>query len=83
VIFWTGLEDAFRGVAEVWCETGARYQHAVYSGDALVKMFTDDGMTEEEALEHIAFNIEGGYLGPDTPVVCWDMTLEDAVENAQ
>jgi hypothetical protein len=29
-------------------------------------------MTEEEAIEFIGFNIEGAYMGKDTPVFVWD-----------
>jgi hypothetical protein len=28
-------------------------------------------MTEEEANEYILFNIEGAYIGKDTPVLVW------------
>jgi hypothetical protein len=30
-----------------------------------------DGMSSEEAREFIEFNIEDGYLGPETPVLVW------------
>lgn len=30
-----------------------------------------DGMSSEDAREFIEFNIEGGYLGPHTPVLVW------------
>jgi hypothetical protein len=32
---------------------------------------TRDGMTAEEAREYIEFNIEGAYMGPDTPILVW------------
>jgi hypothetical protein len=32
---------------------------------------TRDGMTADEAREFIEFNIEGGYIGIDTPVLVW------------
>jgi hypothetical protein len=28
-------------------------------------------MSEEEANEYILFNIEGAYIGKDTPVLVW------------
>jgi hypothetical protein len=31
-----------------------------------------EGMTEEEALEWISFNVEGAYVGDATPVIFWD-----------
>jgi hypothetical protein len=38
----------------------------------MIKVFVDrDGMSEEEANEYILFNIEGAYIGKDTPVLVW------------
>ena len=34
-----------------------------------------DGMDAEQAREFIEFNIEGGYLGPETPVLVWPNDL--------
>jgi hypothetical protein len=42
--------------------------------DILVKR---DGMTHEEAREYIEFNIEGGYLGIETPVLVWPDDIWD------
>ena len=36
-----------------------------------------DGMTAEEAREYIEFNIEGAYMGPDTPILVWMEDLWD------
>jgi hypothetical protein len=37
-----------------------------------------DGMDDDEAREYIEFNIEGAYVGPDTPILVWryDMIWE-------
>jgi hypothetical protein len=40
----------------------------VYDRDEIVRLLTRE-MTEEEAEEHIAYNIEGGYVGPGTPIL--------------
>jgi len=42
--------------------------------DILVKR---DGMSHEEAREYIEFNIEGGYLGPETPILVWPDDIWD------
>lgn len=42
--------------------------------DILVKR---DGMSHEEAREFIEFNIEGGYLGVETPVLVWPNDIWD------
>ena len=36
-----------------------------------------DGMLHEEAREFIEFNIEGGYLGIETPVLVWPNDIWD------
>jgi len=34
-------------------------------------MRLNDGMSEEEAYEYFLFNIEGAYIGIDTPVLVY------------
>jgi len=29
-------------------------------------------MTEEDAMEHFSYNVEGGYVGEQTPIWCQD-----------
>jgi hypothetical protein len=36
-----------------------------------------DGMSHEDAREFIEFNIEGGYLGEQTPVLVWPNDIWD------
>ena len=41
----------------------------VYDYEACVRvLIIVDGMTEEDALEHMSFNVTGGYVGEQTPV---------------
>lgn len=42
---------------------------AIYSRQKLVEVFTKQGMTAEEADEHIEYNIIGAWLGDRTPAV--------------
>ena len=37
----------------------------------IVDMYELTGMDSEEAIDYINFNIEGAYIGKDTPVVVW------------
>jgi hypothetical protein len=68
---WDGLDDAILGQASVW-NGNKRVEVLVYDADLMIKVFVDrDGMTEEEANEYILFNIEGAYIGEDTPVLVW------------
>ena len=41
----------------------------VYDKDELIKVYMDEGMNEEEALEFISFNVEGAYVGETTPLI--------------
>lgn len=66
IILWDGLEDAFVGVVtNFYHETVACYDH-----DKIVELLMSrDGMAFEEALEYIACNIAGGWVGDKTPVL--------------
>jgi hypothetical protein len=68
---WDGLDDAIIGQASVW-NSNEKMEVLVYDADLMIKVFVDrDGMSEEEANEYILFNIEGAYIGKDTPVLVW------------
>jgi hypothetical protein len=43
----------------------------VYDAEKIREILMRDGMSSDEAREHIEFNIESGYLGADTPVLVW------------
>lgn len=34
-----------------------------------------EGMSQEDAMEHFTFNVTGAYIGPKTPIWCWDSFL--------
>ena len=59
-----------------------RVERLIYSGDKMVDKLTadEDGMDIHEALEYIEFNIEGGYLGIDTPILVWPQDEWDGEE---
>ena len=41
---------------------------AVYDEVKIIDVLVDQGMTEDEAWEYFYFNIEGAYMGKNTPV---------------
>ena len=68
---WDSLDDAIIGQASVW-NGNEKIEVLVYDADLMIKVFVDrDGMSEEEANEYILLNIEGAYIGKDTPVLVW------------
>jgi hypothetical protein len=66
-----GFDDAVIGTACVWRDQ-TREDVLVYSVEKMIVILEAGGMTEEEAIEYISFNVEGAYVGPKTPVFMWD-----------
>jgi len=45
----------------------------IYSVKAILdKMVKEDGISDEEAIEHFEFNFRGAYMGEKTPIWCQD-----------
>jgi hypothetical protein len=66
-----GYDEAIIGPAMVW-QGNDRVTVLVYDAEAIRKILVNrDGMDHEEAREFIEFNIEGAYVGPDTPILVW------------
>ena len=78
----TGHDDAILGPAMIWGMDkkggGIRTNVLVYDAEAIrATLMTRDGMEADEAREYIEFNIEGAYMGPDTPILVWMEDLWD------
>lgn len=68
---WDGFDSAIVGTASVW-NGNERVDVLVYDIYQMVKQLViRDGITEDEALEYIDFNMENAYIGKDTPVIVW------------
>lgn len=61
-----GFDDAIIG----YC--GLSYR-VIYSVRKCIDILIDEGMSEEDALEHFSYNVEGGYVGEQTPIWCQDL----------
>lgn len=60
-----GLDDAIVGVSTK--------EIVVYSTKKIIKILMErDGMSYEDAIEFFYFNIEGAYMGENTPVFIAD-----------
>lgn len=82
---WDGYDEAIVGPAFIWSRND-RIEVLVYNAETIRNiLMSRDGMDFEEAREFIEFNIEGAYIGPDTPVLVWpnDMyrTTDSEVEH--
>ena len=60
-----GLDDAIIGIEVSSCRL-------IYSKSKVIDILVSEGMTEQEALEHDDYNIEGAYVGDKTPIWCAD-----------
>ena len=79
MIRYLGYDEAIIGPAMVW-RKNSQVNVLVYDAEKIRAVLMRDGMTSEEAREHIEFNIESGYLGEDMPVLVWPQDEWD--ENA-
>lgn len=69
-----GFDEAIIGVTELWDKEG---YIIVYDASKMFQILTGrDGMTAEEATEYFEYNIQGAYVGQDTPIYVWPGTLE-------
>ena len=79
---WNDLDEAIIGTALVWDTSGHRIERVVYNGEEIVSIFMKrDNMTYEEAVEYVEFNIEGAYIGEDTPIIVYKRDIDDIKEN--
>ena len=64
-----GLDAAIIGWTTSWSPDGTHPLRLIYDYDLLLQAFIAQGMSEEDAVEWIDFNVEGAYLGPQTPII--------------
>ena len=59
-----GFDDAIIGVDSK--------QRVVYSIEKILEILQKDDMSQEDALEHFYYNIEGSYVGDYTPLYIFE-----------
>lgn len=79
MIKYDGYDEAILGPAMIWRDR-QQVQVLVYDAEKIREILMRDGMDAEEAREFIEFNIEGGYLGIETPVLVWPDDIWDEEE---
>lgn len=47
-------------------------ERLIYSVKKCIHILMEEGMSEEDALEHFSYNVEGAYVGEKTPIWCDD-----------
>ncbi len=63
-ILWDGLDDAIIGISVD--------DRVVYGLNKMILLFQQQGMSEEEAMEWMDFNIISAYVGEYTPIHIWE-----------
>lgn len=64
-LFADGFDDALIGIGE---RCGQPYL-AVYDYDKCIDVIMrDEGLSEEDAIEHMSFNVAGAWMGENTPI---------------
>ena len=69
-------DNAIIGPANSW-RNNTTVDVLVYDAEIIRENLMKEGMDSEEAREYIEFNIEGAYMGEDTPVLVWTQDMWD------
>ncbi len=48
----------------------------IYSARKIIQILIEEGLSEEDALDHYYYNVEGAYVGDLTPIYCFDFQLD-------
>jgi hypothetical protein len=76
ILLADGFEQAFMGIGRQF-----NTMFSVYDYDECIEiLMSRDDMTEEEAEEHMSFNVTGAYVGEHTPVFLSRCTILEARE---
>jgi hypothetical protein len=69
------FEKAIVGTASVWKRTEeglTPISTVVYDREKIIQLLvTESGLSRDEAIEYISYNIEGRYEGDMTPIILW------------
>ena len=71
-----GFDEAIMGMASIWRD-GSKVDVLVYDGNKMATMLRKDGMVYQDAVDFIEFNVEGSYVGVETPIVMWPYFNEE------
>ena len=64
VVIFHGFDEAVIGLAMQF-NTGPTL---VYDQDKVIEILMEEGLSEEDALDHFYFNVAGSYVGERTPI---------------
>lgn len=65
ILIADGFDEAVLGIEE-------SSMRLIYSASKMVDCLIADGMTQEDAIEYLSYNVFGAYVGERTPIWCMD-----------
>ena len=77
ILLADGFEDAYMGLATQF----TRPPLAVYNRNKCIEILMKDGMSEEEAEEYFQYNVEGAWVGENTPMFLQPLNFAKELEN--
>lgn len=63
-----GYENSIIGILTSIGKDGKEYRRVVYSVDKILNQLVEGGMGADDVEEFFEYNIDGAYVGPQTPV---------------
>ena len=73
ILLADGFDEAFIGIGS----RAGDDDIAVYDLEKCVNILVNSGMTHEESVEYIEYNVLNAYVGPRTPLFLDPMDIED------
>tara|TARA_R100001509_G_C4857683_1_gene212297 strand:- start:983 stop:1240 length:258 start_codon:yes stop_codon:yes gene_type:complete len=70
ILLADGFDDAFIGIGQQFSKF-----MAVYDKSKCIEILTDQGMSDDEAMEYFDYNVTGAFMGDNTPVFIERMEL--------
>ena len=77
ILLADGFEDAYMGLATQFTKPPL----AVYNRNKCIEILMKDGMSEEEAEEYFQYNVEGAWVGDNTPMFLQPLNFAKELEN--
>lgn len=75
ILLFDGFDDAVIGVYQRCSQPLV----VAYDYHKCIQVLVADGLSEDEAEEHMSFNVEGGWIGDRTPAVIHPIDVGDVV----
>ena len=77
ILYADGLEDAFIGIIH----SKGSQPKACYDYDKCINIFKSrDGMTHEEAIEWMDYNVVGAWVGETTPIFVHEIPSDQKID---